>query len=85
MKKTVLFCAQLVLIISLHGQKDFYHSYEFTAADTLRGMMRAERSAYDVTFYDLSIRIDPDRKELAGWVDIHYQALADFSSLTPIQ
>lgn len=81
MKKLVLLCASLWLVCSLYGQKDFYQSYSFTPADTLRGMMRSERSAYDVTFYDLNIRIDPRQQELSGWVDIYYQALTDFSRL----
>lgn len=81
MKKLVLLCASLWFVCSLYGQKDFYQSYSFTPADTLRGMMRSERSAYDVTFYDLNIRIDPRQQELSGWVDIYYRALTDFSRL----
>lgn len=81
MKKIVLLCASLWVALGLYGQKDFYQSYKFTAADTLRGMMRSERSAYDVTFYDLNIRINPRRQELSGWVDIFYDALADFTRL----
>ena len=67
--------------IGLEAQKDFYKDYTFTAADTLRGMLRPERTAYDVSFYELHITIDPDRKWLAGHVDIHYEAKADFTRL----
>lgn len=34
--------------------------------DTLRGAMRPERSCFDVFFYDLKVRINPDRKMIAG-------------------
>lgn len=81
MKKIVLLLALLWSVLGLNGQKDFYQSYEFTAADTLRGALRPERSCYDVTFYDLSIRIDPEKQEIGGWVDIYFQTLADFSRL----
>lgn len=81
MKKILLLCCQFMLVAILFGQKDFYNTYEFTAADTLRGTMRPERSAYDVTFYDLNVRINPSRQELEGWVDIHYRAVEDFTRL----
>ena len=64
--------------LSVFGQKDFYQSYKFTAADTLRGMLRPERSCYDVTFYDIVIRIETTRQSVAGYVDIYYRAIAAF-------
>lgn len=38
----------------------------FTRADTLRGMLLPERACYNVTFYDLGLRVDPARKWIAG-------------------
>lgn len=52
------------------AQRDFYKSYHFTRADTLRGMLRPERTCYDVTFYDLHLRIDP-LPPLAGRMGLH--------------
>ena len=63
------------------AQPGFYDSYEFTGADTLRGMLRPERSCYDVTFYELDITVDPAQQSLQGYVDIHYRALTAFRRL----
>lgn len=81
MKKMGFLGIHLLLVIGVFGQKDFYQSYDFTAADTLRGMLRPERVCYDVTFYDIQIRVNPDKQSLSGHVDIFYQALTDFSRL----
>lgn len=71
--------------ISFHSvifsQSDFYKNYQFTEADTLRGMLRPERTCYDVTFYDLNIKIDPGKKFIAGYVDVFYTTLEDFQTL----
>lgn len=63
------------------SQRDFYRHYDFDRADTLRGMLRPERSCYDVTFYDLDIRIDIRERRIEGHVDIHFHALEDFDRL----
>jgi len=64
-----------------NGQRDFYNNYKFTEADTLRGMLRPERTCYDVTFYDLSIRVNVAEHKIGGYVDMHYTAMADFKTL----
>lgn len=81
MKKMIFLVAQAFLVLAIYGQKDFYHSYEFTEADTLRGMMRPERSCYDVTFYDIQIKVDPEKRSISGFVDIAYRAVEDFSKV----
>ncbi len=53
----------------------------FTRADTLRGMLRPERTCYDVTFYRLEVKVDPSIKFIQGAVDIHFTAQTDFSRL----
>lgn len=63
------------------AQDDFYKSYSFNLADTLRGMLRPERTCYDVTFYDLNIRVDPKSQSIAGYVDIAFRTVEDFSVL----
>src|SRR3546814_1656965 len=44
-----------------------------TRADTLRGSLRPERNAYDVTYYHLNIRVDPVKKYLEGYNDITFR------------
>ena len=63
------------------SQKDFYKNYQFTKADTLRGMLRPERTVYDVTFYDLNLKIEPDRHFVSGYVDIYFKAVKSFKTL----
>jgi len=51
----VAFVGNLVHAQLPHEQK----TPSFSRADTLRGMWSPERSWYDITYYDLDVRIDP--------------------------
>ncbi|NJK82632.1 MAG: M1 family metallopeptidase, partial [Saprospiraceae bacterium] len=53
----------------------------FTEADTLRGMLRPERTCFDVTHYALDLKIAIDQKFIAGTVEITYLTVADFETL----
>lgn len=83
MKKTFLFCLFILTGTALFGQHDFYTKgdYSFSEADTLRGMLRPERTCYDVNFYGLNIKIDPDKRSLNGFVEMAYSTLEDFQTL----
>ena len=45
----------------------------FTHADTLRGSITPERAWWDVTFYDLHLRVTPDDSSVSGWNRITYR------------
>ena len=45
----------------------------FTRADTLRGSNTPERAWWDVTFYDLHVRVNPADSTLQGWNAIGYR------------
>ena len=45
----------------------------FTRADTLRGSITPERAWWDVTFYDLHVRLDPSDSTIRGWNGITYR------------
>lgn len=82
MKKILSFAFLFLWItLSLSAQKGFYDRYTFNRADTLRGMLRPERTAYDVTFYELNIKLQLDQRSVDGYVDIHYHAKDDFDRL----
>ncbi len=81
MKKMITLAVACCFLSMLYAQKDFYKTYTFTKADTLRGMLRPERNCYDVTFYDLSVKVDVDKRYLSGYVDIFYKAKSDFNRL----
>jgi aminopeptidase N len=79
MKKTFLLALCLVFIQALVVcQPDFYKKYTFSKADTLRGMLRPERTCYDVTFYDLNIAVDVKGQYIKGYVDIFFNVTTEF-------
>jgi aminopeptidase N len=49
----------------------------FTRADTLRGSLRPERTCYDVTFYELKVKVDTITKSISGSSEIFFKALND--------
>ena len=54
---------------------------EYTRADTLRGSLRPERTCYDVTFYDLYVKIDTAEKSITGRNKIVFKATEAFNTL----
>jgi len=47
----------------------------FTRQDTLRGTVGPERAWWDVTFYDVHVRVNPSDSSIAGWNGITYRVL----------
>jgi len=45
----------------------------FTHADTLRGALGPARDWWDVTFYDLHVRVNPEERSISGWNGITYE------------
>lgn len=68
MKKSLLFVF-LLFPVFLFSQK------QFTRADTLRGSITPERAWWNVTYYDLSVEIDPKTKSLKGKNIISYEVI----------
>ncbi|MDG1517434.1 MAG: M1 family metallopeptidase [Flavobacteriales bacterium] len=64
-----LFLSTILLIVF-----KFSFAYLSTNPDSIRGALRLERTCYDVTFYDLKVDIDPDRKRIEGSNDIYFTA-----------
>ncbi len=81
MNKYLLGFLLAALAVHACAQDDFYRAYRFTPADTLRGMLRPERTCYDVTYYDLDISVDVKAKTISGHVDIAYRTVEDFETL----
>lgn len=44
----------------------------FTRKDTLRGSLRAERTCYDVSRYDINIKVNIDEKYISGYNEISF-------------
>jgi len=54
---------------------------EFDLETKMLGAPTALRTGFDVTFYQLDIEIYPDKKEIAGWVEIGAKALTEIDSV----
>ncbi|HEY7613422.1 MAG TPA: M1 family metallopeptidase [Gemmatimonadales bacterium] len=65
---TLLFTVLLSLPASAIAQDS-----TFTRADTLRGSITPERAWWDVTFYDLHVRLDPSDSTVSGRNGITYR------------
>ncbi len=75
-RKTLLGTSMLLLALGAGAQ-----SATFSHADSLRGSLRPERTCYDVGFYDLKVKVDPESQRISGSNDISFTALHDFSTL----
>ncbi|GAB3319444.1 hypothetical protein GCM10027299_11950 [Larkinella ripae] len=53
----------------------------FTRADTLRGKLTPLRSSYDVTFYDLDVKVDIDNQAISGKNRMRFRVLAPLDKL----
>ncbi|RPD39726.1 M1 family metallopeptidase [Chitinophaga barathri] len=51
------------------------YGQQFTRQDTLRGTLTADRAWWDVTFYDLNVRINPTEKSIEGTNVISYRVI----------
>lgn len=47
----------------------------FTRDDTLRGSITPERAWWDLSFYDLNVRIDPATRSISGHNEVYYTVL----------
>ncbi len=69
-KKLVLISAMFLVAVMAHGQT-------FTKQDTLRGSITPERAWWDLSYYDLNIKVQPDKKYISGYNMIHYKVLEE--------
>lgn len=76
MKKYLIFIALFAICISIKAQalltdKDTH----FTHQDTLRGSIMPERAWWDLTYYHLDVKIDPENKSIVGKNTVQYTVL----------
>ncbi len=71
-----IFNFQSSLAQSLVDQKK-----EYTRADSLRGGLCHARTCYDVTFYDLKVKIDTATQSISGTNRIVFKAIEDFKTM----
>ncbi len=64
-----------VLLTALPAGTAAQQPMSFTRADTLRGSLGPARTWWDVTFYDLHVRVNPADSTISGWNGITYRVL----------
>jgi aminopeptidase N len=75
------FLIAILLVLGTLRQCVAQQYQAFTHADTLRGMLTPLRSCYNVTFYDLHLKIDPAHHTIGGYNVIAYKVVNDFSKM----
>lgn len=83
MKKFSVLPVILILqVSSIFAQLKFDEKQpQFTRADTLRGMLRPERTSYDVTHYHLDVEIIPDSQFIKGSTTITFKVVDETSRI----
>ncbi|MBP7273360.1 MAG: M1 family metallopeptidase [Saprospiraceae bacterium] len=71
----------IIYATNIKAQVAYFSNVKFTQADTLRGMLRPERTCYDVTHYELSVFIDIDSQRIIGNNKISYNVIDNFTRL----
>lgn len=57
------------------------NAQNFTRQDTLRGSITPERAWWDLNYYDLNVKVNPENKEISGTNIIRYKVLSENSIL----
>src|SRR5699024_11017118 len=70
-----------LLFLSFQSSAQIISEKQFTRADSLRGGQAPERTAYDIKYYHLNIRVDPDKKYISGENLFRFTATRSFSQL----
>lgn len=77
----LILCVFLNLLCDLYAQNNSELIKNYTHQDTLRGSITAERSWWDLTYYDLEVSVDPKTKTIFGHNTIHYKVIEENKSL----
>ncbi len=80
-KYKLLLLTLFLTALQANAQSLLNQKNKYTRADTLRGSLRPERTCYDVTYYDLSVKIDTAKKTITGSNRIVFKAVEDFTTL----
>ncbi|GAA4817312.1 M1 family metallopeptidase [Litoribaculum gwangyangense] len=75
MTKKLLLLVLFIAKLSINAQDVIYEKSKFTHQDTLRGSITPERAWWDLTYYHLDIKVDPEEKFISGKNTIQYKVL----------
>ena len=65
----------IILTCAVYSQGMLQEKNSFNRQDTLRGSITPERAWWDLTYYHLDIRVDPNKKYISGKNTIQYKVL----------
>jgi aminopeptidase N len=74
-------CSLAGLNISHATPKRPFKYPAFSLNDTLHGQLNRYRSCYDVTFYNLNVEFNLNKKTISGFVDFYIKAVKPFDTL----
>ena len=75
MKQLFTFACALALVLAASTNAEAQERRTFTRADTLRGSIGPARAWWDVSFYDLRVRVNPKDSSISGMNRITYRML----------
>jgi aminopeptidase N len=72
----------IIMISSVYAQEPSHYDWgKFTRADSLRGFLSPLRSCYDVTYYNLDIKVDTSTKSINGSNTIMFKVVNTFDKM----
>jgi len=81
MKKLIPCFVFIAFTISTLNAQVLSNKQQFTHQDTLRGSITPERAWWDITYYDLNVKVEPEKKFISGSNVIHYRVLEPYQIL----
>ena len=81
-KRFILLLFILLQSLPSVSQKPSHYNWRiFSRADSLRGNLTPLRTCYDVTFYHLDIKIDPENRSIKGSNTISFNVVHPFKKM----
>jgi len=71
----------IAILLALAAVSGYAQQMTFTEQDSLRGSITPERSWWDLNFYHLNVKVQPDEKYISGSNLIHYTVLEEKQQL----
>jgi len=77
MNRIIWLLISIISVTTIAAQTPLSKKTNFTKQDTLRGSITPEREWWDLTYYHLDIKVNPDKKYISGKNTIQYKVLQE--------
>ncbi|SKB41683.1 Peptidase family M1 [Parapedobacter luteus] len=81
MKPSLILVCLLCVTVTAAAQLFVPANQLFGRADSLRGQLTPLRTCYDISYYHLDVKVDPDARHISGSNLFRFTAVEDFSRL----